>query len=249
MTQLVQITDFHLFGDPQGRLRGVPSLAALEAVLAAAAPDIRVADALLATGDLVQDQPEGYVHVRRALGGLGLPVRCIPGNHDTPELASALSGAPFSVGGQFDRGGWRVILLDSQLPGRGEGRLAEEELARLDAALATGDDRHVLVVLHHQPIGLGSRWLDGIGLSNAADFLSVIDRHPAVRGILFGHVHQEVDAWRGKVRLLGTPATCAQFRPRTPHFEVDTLPPAWRRLSLLPDGRIETSVGWLGGEV
>lgn len=245
MPTLIQVTDFHLFGDPEGRLRRVASLPALQAVLAAAATDIRRADALLATGDLVQDDPAGYAHVRQALGGLGLPVRCIAGNHDTPELARDLSTAPFSVNGHLDLPGWRIVLLDSQLPGRGEGALSTRELARLDAALAGIGDRHALVVLHHQPVGLDSRWLDGIGLVNAAEFLAVIDRHACVRGILFGHVHQVVDAWRGAVRLLGTPSTCAQFKPRVSNFEVDDLPPAWRRLSLQADGSIETSVGWL----
>ena len=245
MSTLVQVTDFHLFGDPEGRLRGVPSLSTLQAVLAAAAADIRAADALLATGDLVQDDPAGYAHVRQALGGLGLPVRCIAGNHDTPALSEALSCAPFSVGGHLDLAGWRIVLLDSQVPGRGEGALSAAELSRLDATLSECGDRHALVVLHHQPIGLGSRWLDGIGLTNAPDFLAVIDRHACVRGILFGHVHQLVDAWRGTVRLLGTPSTCAQFTPRVSKFEVDDLPPAWRRLTLQADGSIETSVGWL----
>ncbi len=245
MPMLVQVTDFHLFGDPEGRLRRVASLPALEAVLSAAAADIRRADALLATGDLVQDDPAGYAHVRQALGGLGLPVRCIAGNHDTPELARDLTAAPFSINGHLDLQGWRIVLLDSQVPGRGEGALSATELERLDAALAGIGDRHALVVLHHQPVGLDSQWLDGIGLANATDFLAVIDRHPTVRGILFGHVHQVVDDWRGSVRLLGTPSTCAQFRPRTAHFEVDDLPPAWRRLSLQADGSIETSVGWL----
>ncbi|MEY4762291.1 MAG: hypothetical protein RLZZ200_2147, partial [Pseudomonadota bacterium] len=200
---------------------------------------------LLATGDLVQDQPEGYRHVRRLLGGLRIPVHCIPGNHDTPELAAALSDGPFSVGGHFDRDAWRVVMLDTRVPGRGEGRLAGSELARLDALLAEAGDRPSLVVMHHQPVALGSEWLDGIGLSNADAFLSVLDRHPVVRGVVFGHVHQAVDTSRGRVRFLGTPSTCAQFKPRVPNFEVDTLPPAWRRISLLPDGSIESTVAWL----
>ena len=50
---LVQFTDQHLFGDPSRALRGVQTLPALQATLAAAAADISACDAVLATGDLV----------------------------------------------------------------------------------------------------------------------------------------------------------------------------------------------------
>lgn len=245
--RLVQLTDFHLFGDPAGTLRKVPSLPALEATLRAAAADLSAADAVLATGDLVQDDPNGYEHVRRTLGALGRPVRAIPGNHDdATSLARALDAPPFSVCGQLDLGGWRIVLLDSSVAGRAHGRLGTSELERLEAALASAPGRPALIVLHHQPVAMDSQWLDGIGLENAAEFWTVLDRHTGVRGVLFGHVHQAFDGERRGLRLMGTPSTCAQFRPRVPRFEVDTLPPAWRRLALHADGSIDTSIGWVG---
>jgi Icc protein len=44
-----------------------------------------------------------------------------------------------------------------------------------------------------------------------------------------------------------TPATCMQFRPRQPGFEVDDRPPGYRVLDLQDDGRISTEVVWLEG--
>jgi Icc protein len=246
--RLVQLTDFHLFEDPAGQLRKRASLPSLEATLAAAAPDIAAAEAVLATGDLVQDEPPAYAHVRRLLGALGKPVRAIPGNHDDAQaLARALDAPPFTVGGHLDLGNWRIVLLDSSQPGRAAGHLSEGELQRLEEALSGAPERHALVVLHHQPLGMDSDWLDGIGLGNAAELLAIIERHPGVRGILFGHVHQAFDGERQGLRLMGTPSTCAQFRPRVPRFEVDSLPPAWRRLALHADGSIDTSLGWVSG--
>ena len=112
--RLLQITDTHLFASREGRLRGVPTLACLQRVLAHASS--RSFEAVLCTGDLVNDEPEGYAHFRRELGALGRPVYCLPGNHDPlPQLREALSSAPFQVGGHVDLGAWRVILLDSSV--------------------------------------------------------------------------------------------------------------------------------------
>ena len=63
--------------------------------------------------------------------------------------------------------------------------------------------------------------------------------------ISWGHVHQCFDARRHGVRLLATPSTCAQFLPLSDEFAIDARPPAYRRLTLLPDGTLETEVVWV----
>jgi Icc protein len=82
-------------------------------------------------------------------------------------------------------------------------------------------------------------------LRNDREFLEVIDRHPQVRVVLAGHVHQAFDQRHGRVRFLTSPSTCAQFTPRTTSCVMDLRPPGYRWLSLLPDGSIETEVRWL----
>ncbi len=244
--RLVQITDTHLFGDEGGELRGVTTLQALRAVLDAAAANIAAADAVLVTGDVVQDDPRGYAHLHQALRHLKKPVLCIPGNHDdVPQMRASLRGGPFQVGGWLDIADWRLVMLDSVVPGRAGGRLAERELDMLERTLAAAGRRHALVSLHHHPVSMSSRWLDQVGLENHAEFFAVIDRHPNVRGIVWGHVHQDHDAMRGQVRLLSSPSTCAQFRPGVDEFVVDTRPPGYRILELNPDGSIRTEVVWL----
>jgi 3',5'-cyclic-AMP phosphodiesterase len=246
--QLVQITDTHLFGDPAARLRGVASLPALRATLELARTDIAQAEAILLTGDLVQDDATGYANVREAFAPLGRPVLTIAGNHDLKgPLRAALSAPPFHIDGHHDHGAWRIVMLDSSVEGRAAGELAPAELGRLEAALAGAGGRHVLVCLHHHPVSLDSRWLDQVALQNSRAFFSVIDRHPCVRGIVFGHVHQAHDSLRGDVRILGTPSTCAQFLPGSDRFQVDPRPPAYRQLVLRANGAIGTRLNWLAG--
>ena len=240
---LVQLTDPHLFTSAEGRLRGVPTLPALRATLAAARADISGSDAVLATGDLVQDDPGGYVHFRREFGALGKPVLCVPGNHDDVHaMQAALTGPPFQLGGVFDAGAWRLVLLDSTVAGQTGGALAPAELQLLDSALQSAPERHALVCLHHHPVRMESRWLDSVGLANAEEFFAVLRRHSQVKAVLFGHVHQTVDEMHDGVRILATPSTCSQFKPHSDDFAIDDAPPAWRKLALHADGSLDTQL-------
>jgi 3',5'-cyclic-AMP phosphodiesterase len=242
--RLLLFSDPHLFASPQGRLRGVQTLPSLEQVLEHAMAHTDV-DALVCCGDIVNDEPEGYAHFARVLERFGKPVYCIPGNHDDPvQLRAALSHPPFQVGGHVDVSNWRIVLLDSCVPGEARGAVSAEELQVLERALG-GTDRHALICVHHQPVSMSSRWLDTIGISNADQLLSVIDEHPNVRALAWGHVHQYYDGQHGGVRLLATPSTGAQFLPRSDHFAIDQRPPAYRRLTLHANGTVDTDVVWV----
>lgn len=244
--RLVHFTDTHLYGGEHELLRGVATLPALTAALAHARSRDWPPDALLVTGDLVQDDPAGYPHFRRLFGALGAPVLCVPGNHDEPQaMRRELAGKPFVVDGFVDLGRWRIVLLDSCLPGSASGAVSAQTLAGLQEALATAGTRHCMVCLHHHPVPMSSRWLDRVGLTNAAEFLHIVDAHRNVRAIVWGHVHQNYDGLRKGVRMLATPSTCAQFLPNADDFAVDRRPPAYRTFELRADGSLLTEVVWI----
>ena len=96
------------------------------------------------------------------------------------------------------------------------------------------------------PVVVGGAWRDVVSLANPDALFAVLDRHPQVRGLLWGHIHQPFDGARGAVRLMATPSTCFQFK-RTPGGELGIAddPPGYRRLTLAPDGGIDTEVCWL----
>jgi Icc protein len=247
--RLLQISDPHLFGPTDGALRGVVTRRSLESVLQHARAHHWNASAILLTGDLVNDDPEGYAVVRELMGDLGKPVWCLPGNHDDPAIMRLeLGQPPFVVGGHHDLGAWRIVMLDSCVPGQSHGHLSAAELSRLENALATAGERQVLIGLHHHPLPMGSRWIDKVALRNPADFYAITDRYAQVRVVVWGHVHQSHDSRRKGVRLLATPSTCAQFLPHSEHFAIDPAPPAYRRLTLRADGTIETEVVGVGRE-
>ena len=84
--QLLQLTDTHLFGDAAGEIYEVNTAATLAAVLANALRSGQPRpDAIVATGDIAEDESNAaYVRFREALSATGLPVYCLPGNHDAP---------------------------------------------------------------------------------------------------------------------------------------------------------------------
>ena len=64
-----------------------------------------------------------------------------------------------------------------------------------------------------------------------------------VRAYVGGHIHQELDAGAGAVRVLATPSTCFQFAPRSERFAVDDALPGYRWLTLDENGGIDSCVG------
>ncbi|HEB96144.1 MAG TPA: 3',5'-cyclic-AMP phosphodiesterase [Sedimenticola thiotaurini] len=240
--RILQITDSHLYADPHGCLAGINTLQSFQAVLeqARALP----AEMILATGDLVHDaSPEGYQRVRDAFAALGLPVYCLPGNHDLPAVMSrCLDRDGITSPKLVSHGDWAIFLLDSTIPGEEGGRLAEEELDRLEQGLEQNPGKHALICLHHHPVPVGSAWMDRMALENPERFFGLLQRFPNVRGILWGHIHQTYDATYRDMRLMGSPSTCIQFTPRVDHFAIDNEPPGMRWLELFPDGRIRTGV-------
>ncbi|MFB4203678.1 metallophosphoesterase [Arhodomonas sp. KWT2] len=243
--RVLQVSDTHLYADPAADLAGVPTSgsarAVLDAALAGEAPDL-----IVATGDLVHDgSAAGYERLRGWLADSGVPALVIPGNHDDPvAMARCFAEAPVTWRESVSIGGWQVIALDSHVPGEPWGRLGAAQLERLDGHLAAAATP-VLVAVHHPPVAVGARWLDGIALADGEALLARLGAcgRPAV--VIWGHIHQAFEGWYGGVRLLGAPSTCIQFAPLSGEFALDIRPPGWRELTLHPGGGNETCVGRL----
>jgi len=247
-THLLQLTDTHLYADPAGEIYGVNSADSLSRVIEAVFADGGSRpDAIVVTGDVSDDLGEGsYRRLRDALGNRGVPVHCLPGNHDDPRLmAELLDSDAFRYCGRAEFQGWGLVTVDTHLPGEVRGWISDAGLERLDADLAAFRDRPVVLAMHHPPVPIGSAWLDRSRLGNASGFFEVVGRHRQVKVVLAGHVHQACDEMHGTVRVMTAPSTCAQFAPRSAKFAIDPRPPGYRRLTLHADGRIETEARWL----
>lgn len=242
--RFVQLTDTHLRDRADGTLRGVNTAHTLAAVVAQVRARHAHIDGILATGDISHDDgTPSYRRFAQLLAPLRAPVYCLPGNHDALGVfGCVLKGRLMQSGGRLLSAGWQLLFLDSAVPGAVHGHLRPAELARLDAALREHPQAYALICLHHQPVPVGSAWVDRLMLDNAEALFAVVDRHPQVRGILWGHVHQSFDTVRHGVRLLASPSTCLQFKPGCADFTLDDRPPGYRWLDLHADGGIDTGV-------
>jgi len=246
--RLLQLTDPHLFEDESRELYGVNTAASFRAALAKGLDEAPgPLDAILITGDIAEDGRRGtYERFRSIMSGLGVPVLCIPGNHeDLSTMTSVLHAPSLNSCGSASFAGWRIVMLSSHVPGDDAGRLGDDELERLDRELAAASGQHVLVCLHHPAVPIGSPWLDAAGLKNAEVLNALLGKHGNVRGVLSGHVHQAFDRVHHGIRMMSTPSTCAQFTPNTQTCVMDLRPPGLRWLQLMPTGEIETEVVWL----
>ncbi|MEO5353971.1 MAG: phosphodiesterase [Magnetococcus sp. XQGC-1] len=245
--RILHFSDCHLFADPERELYGVRPAPALAATLELARAQATRSHLAIVTGDLTQDgEPGAYRRAEEMFAGLQMPVYALPGNHDLPEeMQRNLTGRPISWLHALVVGGWRLLFLDSTIPGGGpDGALPEERLATLAESLQQQPALPTLVAMHHQPIPVATPWMNRMALAKPEALFQVLARYPGTRCLLFGHIHHPLaEAWQG-IPLLSAPSTCVQFAMGTeePVFIRNTT--GFRWLTLYPDGTLDTGVVW-----
>ncbi len=245
IARVIQITDTHLFGADDGSLLSVNTADSFLSVVDAVQSQPFAFDAILATGDISQDHSEeSYLRFVEGIKSLNRPCFWLPGNHDyKPGMNSVLPNQQVSQPNHLLLGEhWQVIFLDSQVVGVPHGQLNDGQLALLSQKLQDHPQRHTLVLLHHNPLLVGSAWLDQHCLKERERFWDVIGQFNNVRAVVCGHVHQDSQCQHHGVEVLTTPSTCIQFKPDSDEFALDQLSPGWREIELHSDGRVVTRV-------
>ena len=244
VVRVVQLTDTHLKGYSGGKLLGLDTDHSLQAIVDLVNAEYAEPDLLLGTGDLADSGAEdAYRRLNGYFGQVTSHHYWLPGNHDLRDVMVEVAGEE-RLPGELRIGAWQILMLDSQVPGEVGGRLGEAECARLDAGLAAAerDGLFSLVCLHHQPVPVGAAWLDEQMVADADRFFEILRNYPRTRGVLWGHVHQELDQYCEELRLMCTPSTCVQFLPGETDFAVDAKAPGYRWLELSPAGMIRTGI-------
>ncbi len=247
-TRILHITDLHLHADPEFRLLGINCRQSLQQVLAHAQAGAHTPELILITGDLTHDETaQGYVNLRAILEPLQIPVYVLPGNHDIPELMEqTLESKWISTRQQILLDTWQVIMLDTRVENSDGGALAESQFALLQQCLDDRPEQHTLVCMHHQPVAVGSAWMDTMQVQNSERLLQMLVHYPQVKAILWGHVHQEFFHQLEHIQLISSPATCMQFLPGSDDFAIDTQRgPGYRWLTLSDSGELHSSVVWV----
>jgi Icc protein len=248
VVRLLQLTDTHLCQIKGGTLLGMDTDQSLQAVIELVQDERPAVDVLVGTGDLAdRGAREAYERLQAYFAQIPCDNFWLPGNHDDRNAMAAVVNPATRLCKEIRVSHWQILMLDSQVPGEVGGELGQAELALLEQMLQSARDEglYTLVCLHHQPVAIGCTWLDEQMVADAPAFFDVLDRYPGVRGVLWGHVHQQIDRQRNGVSLMASPSTCVQFAPGSVNFKADNLQPGYRWLDLHGDGRIETAVSRL----
>jgi 3',5'-cyclic AMP phosphodiesterase CpdA len=213
---VAQISDLHFRARGVRLFGAVDAYGALENAVAHLNSLVPRPDAVIVTGDLVNDGgEEDYAQLAALLGRLTMPAYPIPGNHDRRELVrkhlsyTGVMPASGRLRYAVDDHPVRLIGLDTLVEGREAGQIGEEQLLWLDATLAACADQPTLVFLHHPPFKTGIGFMDKIMLEDADAFAGVVARHGQIALVTCGHVHRTV-----QTRFAGTVAMIA---PGTAH--------------------------------
>lgn len=246
MIRLLQFTDMHLRDDPQASVRGVDPQRTFERVLYHARTAHWPPDGILLTGDIANDEfADSYPRIAGMVADWNAPTIAIPGNHDdATRLAAAFDGIPNAADSLLDFEHWRIVGLNSQVPGAVFGEIDAASWKLLEEAASTRGTRHLLVAIHHHPVTVKPAWMRDIGLRQADVFRARLSELGA-RACVFGHVHHAWDSIENGVRYLGTPSTGRQFAADSIEFAESDEPPAYRRLQLHDDGAIDSAVEWV----
>jgi Icc protein len=239
---ILQISDSHILPEPGETLLGIDTAYYFQAVLEQAFASEQQFDLILFTGDLAQHpRLSNYQRLLTTLEAYQTPCVCLPGNHDDYELMKQILNTELvNCRKQIFLGNWQIICLNSQIPGAPEGRLSDQELAFLEQCLSSHPDHYALLAMHHHCQSINSPWMDTMMIENAQALFAIINKHPQVKAVTFGHIHQAITLEAGPVRVWGAPSTCFQFQPESKQLTVVNTPPGYRVIRLFVDGNLKS---------
>jgi len=241
--RILQFTDPHLHESLDGTLLGLNTHQSLARVIEQAKKEDPSPDAVLATGDISQDYSlASYQKFHRWMETFDCPFRWCPGNHDEKVLMTSVASFGSASSQTLELGDWLILMLDTSVPGEVPGNLTEYQFDLAKKTFQQHPNHHILVAFHHQPVSMGSLWIDEQKIANGEKLVTLARQYPQVKALLWGHVHQEHHEQIGNLHMISTPSTCVQFKPRAVDFTLDTLGPGYRVIDLNQDGSIETWV-------
>ena len=196
MATVLQISDTHLRSEPNTSLDNNPDARLQATIVAARTVD---PDLVLLTGDLADDGSLAALRrVREMVGALSSPVLALAGNHDDVGNVRAV----FGHDDMAEVGSWRILAVESAIPGHAHGSVDVGELtARLDRL----DDRPTMIAIHHPPRSPST--LGIFQLVGSEQMLAALRVRAHVSAVVSGHLHEAFDQRDSGLQLCGCPST------------------------------------------
>lgn len=221
LLRFVHVSDTHISADPHYNDFDAPHtpLVGAKALIHELNHLPFTPDFVLHTGDVAFDRDEpSYSAARDIFSAIKVPVHYLAGNHDDPAMLQQImigTGAirdPFED--EFEINGVQVVTVDSNRPAEApRGRVSDEQLARLEGICRADDDRPLIVATHHNVLPMGTHWWDTfMRIENGEDFhRALLPARERIRGVFFGHVHQNTLTQRDGVLYVSTTSSWSQI--------------------------------------
>lgn len=186
---------------------------------------------LFVNGDLaLKDGQAGdyatLVELLKPLRHGGIDVHLTMGNHDNREkcwegcweLTENKKKVPLRHLDVLTSAVVNWVLLDSlQETDHTPGYLGESQLSWLDRSLRDAPNRPTIVMVHHNPQGVVEPGKKATGLLDTEDFMRVLDRHPKVKALIYGHTHNwDVKTRKSGLHLINLPPVAYTFSKDRP---------------------------------
>ncbi len=244
---ILQLTDLHFLPEPDQTMSGVNTEKTFKQVLLHALASHKKTDLIMLTGDLTQDPTLNcYQRIHHEMSKHPIKSICLPGNHDDyGMMQQVFNDEQLNCNKHVKIKDWQIISLNSKKPESHSGYLNADELHFLSGTLNQNKDLHTLIAVHHHPLPTQSQWMDTMTIENSAELFSILEKHPQVKAVICGHIHQELTLEKQGIMVWGAPSTCFQFTPLSKDYAVDEKEPGYRLLQLYPNGQISTQVYYL----
>ena len=176
-------------------------------------------DFVLHTGDVAYDpDPEAYAMCREILGQIKYPVHYVAGNHDDSPTLQHMQldriDPRSSLHYAFEVNGVQIVVADSNGPtDPPAGYITDSQLEWLNGLCRAGDERPMVIAVHHNVLPVGVPWLDNyMGIQNGIMFHeAILPAKDRIRGVFFGHVHQNIEVIKDGILYTSCLSSWAQF--------------------------------------
>ncbi len=189
-------------------------------------------DFVLHTGDVAYDpDPAAYRACLSILQQINYPVYYVAGNHDhSPSLQRLMlnrSDPLPTLHYALEANGIQIVCVDSNGPAEPPaGYIVDEQLEWLKGLCEAEDERPLIIAVHHNVLDVGVPWLDNyMGIRNGERFhQAILPAKDRLRGVFFGHVHQNLDILRDGILYSSCLSSWTQFQafPGMTHTTSDT---------------------------
>lgn len=247
--RIAHLSDSHLCADPKTALFEVNPYERLSQLIQAL--NQHHYDAIFITGDISEDgSMTSYEHFKKIIRHLNTPVYCIPGNHDkSSNLNTIIHHAPnlHTLGSKLTLGHWELFWIDTVLPGEAHGGLLDDDVKRLRSFFKTSQAECIGLIMHHQPVPVGTPYMDKLRLFDYGKIHPLIINDGRTKLIMFGHVHNAYEiiekSENRHITYSSAPSTSFQFSKGGETLNVDSNYIGYKEYLLYP-AWVETRCVW-----